>query len=53
MKTQNANKLAFTKNALVELNDNQMVDVQGGTTPVCTGVIIGLTIYIAIDKALD
>ncbi len=53
MKTQNANKLTFTKNALVELNDNQMVDVQGGTTPVCVGVIIGLTMSIAIDKALS
>ncbi len=53
MKTQNANKLAFAKSSLVELNDNQLNDVNGGTTPVCVGVIIGLTMSIAIDKALS
>ena len=53
MKTQTSNKLAFAKSSLVELNDNQLNDVNGGTTPVCVGVIIGLTMIIAIDKALD
>ncbi|THF49541.1 class IIb bacteriocin, lactobin A/cerein 7B family [Flavobacterium supellecticarium] len=53
MKTQTSNKLAFAKSSLVELNDNQLNDVNGGTTPVCVGVIIGLSIYVAIDKALD
>ncbi len=33
MKTQNANKLAFAKNDLVELNNSQMIDVKGGTSP--------------------
>jgi len=32
MKTQN-NKLDFKKRSLIELNDNQMLDVQGGSTP--------------------
>jgi lactobin A/cerein 7B family class IIb bacteriocin len=51
MKKQNpANKLAFNKAAVTELNDNQMYDVDGGTTPVCIGVIIGLTISIALDN---
>ena len=31
MKTQNTNKLAFAKNSLVELNDNQLQDVKGGS----------------------
>ena len=54
MKKQNAsNKLAFNKAVVSELNDAQLVDVNGGTTPVCVGVIIGLSIYVAIDKALD
>jgi lactobin A/cerein 7B family class IIb bacteriocin len=51
MKKQNpSNKLAFNKAAVTELNDNQMYDVDGGTTPVCIGVIIGLTIHIALDN---
>ena len=45
MKTVNANsKLAFAKNSLVELNDNQLNDVNGGSTPFCTGVIVGLSL---------
>ena len=36
MKKQNVNnKLAFNKAMVVELNDGQMYDVDGGTTPVC------------------
>ncbi|MET3017696.1 class IIb bacteriocin, lactobin A/cerein 7B family [Flavobacterium hydatis] len=51
MKKQNVNnKLAFNKVAVIELNDNQMHDVDGGTTPICVGVIIGLTISIAMDN---
>jgi len=51
MKKQNpSNKLAFNKVAVTELNDKQMNDVDGGTTPVCVGVIIGLTIHIALDN---
>lgn len=46
MKTQNTNKLTFTKNALAELNDSQLNEVQGGS--VVTGTIavsIALAIY--------
>jgi lactobin A/cerein 7B family class IIb bacteriocin len=51
MKKQNVNnKLAFNKVAVIELNDNQMYDVDGGTTPLCIGVIIGITITIATDN---
>ena len=42
MKNQNSNKLAFNKVAVIELN--------GGTSPLCIGVIIGLTITIASDN---
>ncbi|UUC46179.1 class I lanthipeptide [Flavobacterium cerinum] len=31
MKKQNVNKLAFQKSSLVELNDNQLNAVSGGT----------------------
>ena len=49
MKTQNVNnKLRFDKNSLVELNEEQLTDVNGGTTPVCVGIIIGLSIYVAV-----
>lgn len=34
MKTQNRN-LAFNKNSVIELNDSQLLEVDGGTTPVC------------------
>ena len=51
MKTQNVNnKLRFDKNSLVELNEEQLTDVTGGTTPVCVGIIIGITMSILIDK---
>ncbi|WP_343696372.1 class I lanthipeptide [Flavobacterium sp.] len=50
MKNQNTNKLAFNKVAVIELNDKQMHDVDGGTSPLCIGVIIGLTITIASDN---
>ncbi|WP_166921615.1 class I lanthipeptide [Flavobacterium poyangense] len=50
MKKQNAtNKLAFNKVAVVELNDNQMNDVDGGTTPVCTVVVSYLVATILAD----
>jgi len=45
MKTQNVNsKLKFDKNSLVELNDNQLQDVNGGSSPFCTGIIVSLLI---------
>jgi hypothetical protein len=41
MKKQNTiNKLAFNKVAVAELNDNQMHDVDGGTTPICLPISI-------------
>jgi hypothetical protein len=47
MKKQNINnKLAFNKVAVIELNDNQMYDVDGGTTPLCI-VVITITIVMA------
>ncbi|WP_156133139.1 class I lanthipeptide [Lacinutrix sp. Hel_I_90] len=34
MKTQNNNKLDLRKQSLVELNDTQLQDVNGGTSPI-------------------
>ncbi|UUC46199.1 class I lanthipeptide [Flavobacterium cerinum] len=48
MKTQNTNKLTFSKNALAELNDNQLNEVQGGSSAVLTGTIaisVAMAIY--------
>ncbi len=39
MKSQN---LVFEKNAMVELNDEQMLEVDGGTSPICLAVTIFL-----------
>ncbi len=45
MKTQNVNsKLKFDKNSLVELNDNQLNDVNGGSSPFCIGIIVSLLV---------
>ncbi|UUC46198.1 class IIb bacteriocin, lactobin A/cerein 7B family [Flavobacterium cerinum] len=41
MKTQNANKLGFNKNTLVELNDNQLQDVNGGSLLISIAVAAG------------
>jgi hypothetical protein len=49
MKKQNAtNKLAFNKVAVIELNDNQLHDVDGGSTPACY-----LVISFLLAQALD
>ncbi|MBN9283346.1 MULTISPECIES: class IIb bacteriocin, lactobin A/cerein 7B family [Flavobacterium] len=48
MKTVNTNnKLAFAKNSLVELNDNQLNDVNGGGTPV---IIVSIIITVLIPS---
>ena len=40
MKKQNPNnKLTFNKVAVVELNNKQMQDVDGGSTPICITVV--------------
>jgi hypothetical protein len=45
MKTKNVNnKLAFNKAAVTELNDAQLQDVNGGSSPLCIGIIISLLI---------
>jgi lactobin A/cerein 7B family class IIb bacteriocin len=55
MKKQNAsNKLVFKKNDLVELNDNQLSDVNGGGTPLIVGTVLA-TVFVAgvIKGAFD
>jgi len=47
MKTTHTNKLAFAKKDLIELNNSQLNDVNGGSSPVCTGPLI-FTITIII-----
>ena len=59
MKKQNINnKLAFNKAAVIELNDAQMHNVDGGTSPVATsstwclagaGALIGAAIAYVVD----
>ncbi|MFC4816615.1 class I lanthipeptide, partial [Flavobacterium sp. GCM10023249] len=40
MKKQNVNnKLAFNKAVVIELNEAQMYDVDGGTSPVCAAAV--------------
>jgi hypothetical protein len=44
MKKQNVNnKLAFKKVAITELNDNQLNDIQGGTSYICSAVAVIFT----------
>ena len=44
MKNQNLNgKLAFNKLAVVELNDSQLYDVNGGATPIALAVASSTT----------
>ena len=51
MKNQNQNsKLAFNKVAVVELNENQMHNVDGGSSPICLGIFIGYTISIVVNE---
>ncbi|MWB96542.1 hypothetical protein GON26_19430 [Flavobacterium sp. GA093] len=50
MKKQNANnKLAFNKAAVAELNENQLRDVNGGTSGLYVGTTSLLLITIAVD----
>lgn len=35
MKKSKHNKLDFTKNSVIELNDTQMLEIDGGTSVVC------------------
>jgi hypothetical protein len=56
MKKQNtANKLAFNKAAVIELNDNVIIDVNGGSTPACVwaaveGFAISVGVYVALKE---
>jgi len=45
MKTPNTNKLGFAKNSLVELNDNQLQDINGGLTPTLS-LVVSITVAI-------
>jgi len=42
MKTQNTNKLAFAKNSVVELNDDQLNTVNGGSITVTLIVTVSI-----------
>ena len=49
MKTQNTNnKLAFGKATVTELNDAQIAEVNGGSSPLCY-VAIGFLLAKALD----
>ncbi len=44
MKQNVNNKLAFGKATVTELNDAQLTEVNGGSTPFCYGIIVSLLI---------
>ncbi|WP_417291543.1 class I lanthipeptide [Corallibacter sp.] len=44
MKTQN-NKLAFNKSSIVELNDQKLLEVNGGTSPLSIAVSVAVSVY--------
>ncbi|MFC4816612.1 MULTISPECIES: class IIb bacteriocin, lactobin A/cerein 7B family [unclassified Flavobacterium] len=53
MKKQNVNnKLAFNKAVVIELNEAQMYDVDGGTSPVCAAAVASSNWCIAGAGAL-
>jgi hypothetical protein len=48
MKTQNTNKLAFTKSAVTELNDAHLMEINGGSTPTVTLAIVTIVVIEAM-----
>ena len=52
MKTTHHNKLAFAKNALVELNSNQMINVQGGTSIIATTIVGSTSLVTATSPVI-
>lgn len=48
MRTQNNDKLSFTKNDVLELNDSKLKEIQGGSTMICSeaSTIMCLAAYI-------
>ncbi|WP_452598160.1 hypothetical protein [Pontimicrobium sp. MEBiC01747] len=55
MKTQTKNKLDFKTNSVIELNPNQLLEIEGGsstataiTTTMACGIVIGIGISLAI-----
>jgi hypothetical protein len=55
MKTQN-NKLDFKKNSIVELNDDSMNTVKGGSLTITVSITISITVSIVtrtIDEVLN
>jgi lactobin A/cerein 7B family class IIb bacteriocin len=53
MKKQNVNgKLAFNKATLVELNDEQLQQVEGGTAPVVASAVASAVVSAAVASAV-
>jgi len=52
MKTTHLNKLAFAKNDLVELNSNQMINVQGGTSIIATTIVGSTSLVTATSPVI-
>ncbi|HRB71789.1 hypothetical protein [Flavobacterium sp. WV_118_3] len=52
MKTTHHNKLAFAKNDLVELNSNQMINVQGGTSIIATTIVGSTSLVTATSPVI-
>ncbi|WP_156133147.1 hypothetical protein [Lacinutrix sp. Hel_I_90] len=46
MKTQNKN-LAFNRSSLVELSNDELYDVNGGSSPLCLPTIVWTIVFLA------
>ena len=54
MKTQNVNnKLRFDKSSITELNDNQLNNIEGGTTTVICSIAVTVVVYSLVKQAID
>jgi hypothetical protein len=49
MKTQNKN-LVFNKSSVVDLNDDQLQDINGGSISLAIGISIGITISLIMTE---
>lgn len=53
MKNKNViTKLAFNKNSVIELNDNMLTEINGGSTPVCVASIASSAGCAAVGGAI-
>lgn len=52
MKTQNI-KLNFKKDSIVELNETQLLNVNGGTSPLALSILATIAVYTYYETGTD